>query len=739
MRSFASHLEEVRARDFGDTGSHSQLPMGSILLPSLSPRRNQDVRLHKDKAFREILCKEPHYYACPVSSVADDSDEGFTTHDLKQFLSGDGINLDKELRTASTEVIIFCAEIYHAALERFLLYVRNGQLSEESTTTVLRYITTSQDYNVPSNFSVFVLDSILLARRSVVLLLMQRKKIFSDASRILKLYSALQDPKKVRFIKRLMTRNPNNWEVRVAFCFLSYIGAASLSSIVGYLYRKVPDSLKATLAPQHTATNPLNYVNDVNRHEVRFNFFGRAYYDPVPDHMNVDNLIDAINYRVNISHPINMVTMQALRNFVRQELPNDVVPLTDYPMFDDWIESTNYSRAKKNFITELFELREHGKQNSFFVKDESYPKFKAPRCIMNVSQHDKNLEGPIVHAAEEQFHNYPEVLTGKPVKEWGKIVCEAFEPLGPYDAYVTDYSSYEASFSPELKDAVENQFYNRLLANFPEVALKLQTLQNGMRKVVKWTPFGKIEYGRAGGRYSGDQRTYQANTIANIYINRFILRQLGVPYKFFVSGDDGIIALPKGTDIQPIVHLYADLGLKIKLERTTVETSDFCGFSFNREKGYSRLCKNPTSAILKLIHTPVKLSRKKQFSYLKDKALCLLYEFPTDPVLAPACRILYQKLKYAAKAPRDYWTNLILSDIDESIHDLLYAGLDSFTTMERITTIDSLTLRRLSELFLKFAHDFKSDSLISFIEDLDVSSNRERYVFNNADFEQPWL
>lgn len=777
-----ANCPDIRLSQTNPGMEHSLLPLGarSCITFDYYWRRERDVRANKQTPFREITVKRPHLYYVPINSKM-----------AKEFKTWYEIAIDAQetISTSNTNVIIICEEIYLDAYDRFLML--SATRDDSSFQSILRMMYNSSNYNLPRGMGSIIYDSIKYAHYEASIFLAQREPFFNHSNLLFSYYSMITQQSKERFVRRLVARrlhsNTNDTFlivflrcflgpiVRIVFprlgkrlfgdysdliielgrlacqrfptyniIFKMFTQKISDSEILsrlppavqkivpktyGYLYKELPELWRATSLPETNASVPLTYFNDNSVHPVSWSFFSKvAYANPTPDFRNVDNLVDAINYRINHKLPFDSALMTDLKDFARNEI-NKLPILDQIPTFHDWLNSTKYSLKKKELIDRIDRFGRYT-ENSMFVKNESYTKFKSPRAIFNVSQNYKNLEGPVVAAAESIFHDFPEVLTGKPVREWGKIVCDSFSQMGDYDTYVTDYSSYECSFGPELKDAVENQFYSHILRKFPKIANKMRQVQNSKRKVVKYTPYGKLEYSRTGGRFSGDQRTYQANTLANIYINRFILSHLNVPYRFFVSGDDGIIALPKGTDIQPILRMYADLGLKLKLEPTTVEMSDFCGFTFNSERSYSRLARDPVKIALNLLNSSVLMSHKKNFAYLRDKVLCLLYEFPTDPILAPFARKILPKLNHRARVPRDFWTEMILDDVDETLPDILKQPLDDISTSARITGLSAEFCIELRESLNYFADTLDSQPFIDLVAREDFLANNDRFKFN---------
>lgn len=185
---------------------------------------------------------------------------------------------------------------------------------------------------------------------------------------------------------------------------------------------------------------------------------------------------------------------------------------------------------------------------------------------------------------------------------------------------------------------------------------------------------------RYDGRFSGDARTYQGNTLTNHYLIRSLQEHFGYKAPYFVSGDDGLMAVPAHLTDQQLTTFFGDLGFSVKLAQTEISTSGFCGFNFDTENHNRRLAADIVEVVLDFFTCRSPLSGKKYLDYLYDKALCLLHEYNADPVLRPGLKaILSKPRRYDVNSVRtDWWDRYLVEKDNVSIASLLEQPTSSF-------------------------------------------------------------
>lgn len=438
----------------------------------------------------------------------------------------------------------------------------------------------------------------------------------------------------------------------------------ALPKLTGYVYSELAPSQQAKpLPPQGEGRLVLHY--DAKNHlalpqcPVSIPLFQGALNDPHPSLTHPSNFVDGFRYRVNTALPAPVpAVLAAFDNYSRTMIDEIFTPLTALPAFRDWIENANYPTSVKDKAWQSYVNSTERLRNTTFIKQETYPSFKPPRLIMNVSQGYKNIEGPIMKHIEHHIKGLPWTMKGKPVNEWASHV-QNFSFANNQTCYVTDFTSFESSFTAPIKDVLENRVVSRVLQNFPQVADYLNQVQSGAR-VYHWRKhLGRIV--NTAKRASGDMRTSVMNTISNYIVTKFVLRESGMEHAdVFVEGDDGLICTSDLTRC-PRADIYAQLGFSIKLEQHNISDSSFCGFRFSpRNEAMGNLGVYPKHLFRLLNTTHVRLNRAKQLGVLKAQAISYRLAFSADPLVTALSNKVLSLLKSTAvhiHDARDWWLN----------------------------------------------------------------------------------
>lgn len=230
------------------------------------------------------------------------------------------------------------------------------------------------------------------------------------------------------------------------------------------------------------------------------------------------------------------------------------------------------------------------------------------------------------------------------------------------------------------------------------------------------------------------------------YLITFLYHKFNLPVDapFFVSGDDSIFLLPKGTDVEEVQKFFASLGFDMKLEKCQIQSSGFCGFSFDPDNDNERVSKDPVTTLINFFNSFEIRNFKNYLSYLKDKALCLLHEYPGDPTFRKGIEFILSTKGRFKKMIRDWWNRVLMRNGDKSA-ELLAHPTSSFEFVAENSglNITAEELKEMSELFEKccralFDKEFGDrnpevfEKLRNWLEEYDHTNNWPRWYFNFA-------
>lgn len=518
--------------------------------------------------------------------------------------------------------------------------------------------------------------------------------------------------------RNLLIKDPRNVVKMFKWITLS----KEIACAFGYIFSETPVDLRDR--------KPEDLPNNVIQHSIPrppserkgkfsglvpmlFSPFSFFYTNPIPDTTSSSNMYDALAYRLSSTpDPINPRFLNEMYK-TADEMSKE---LTTLMLFDEWLAQTRYSRLKKESIQNVY-ITAKKCENAAFVKKEAYDTVKRPRAIIDAAQDYKNLEGPAVASIEPLFEDFPEILSGIPVDKWQETVTLASAAFGEDAArFSLDYSSFETCFGEETMK-VESYLYNKFLKNFPEVARKMYRVQTNPRKVIVYGRKG-LKFIRPPFRFSGDQRTYQANSLMNILFIRTAMRLAEIDrdaYVSFVSGDDSNITVR--AEDKPRIPVFLDnlrsMGLKVKCAEGSLGESGFCGFCFDETNcsTKSRIARDPLLQGLKLLSVPKKMKPKKMISYMSGSAYCMLTQYAHDPVMRELLVPLAGNISDAQVARNisngtyNYWQAHILGKQPIKVAELIKdKARTSWVAASNLTgyTIDQLQ---------KMAHHFRNVSI----------------------------
>lgn len=342
--------------------------------------------------------------------------------------------------------------------------------------------------------------------------------------------------------------------------------------------------------------------------------------------------------------------IQELSVFVRKYLEKHFlpIPVDQDTSFEAWLPKTNYPAWRKEELMKVWD--EHydktlatwkvlslDKQLSkfreckSFMKDEHYIAYKAARGIN--SRHDlfKCQVGPIFKLIEGQVFHNRSFIKYVPVAERPKYISEMLQGTGQ-SVIATDYSTFEALFTPSLMRAVEFQLYDYMTSNLNEHEWFMSMCNEVLaaENVCRYKHFKTRVEGK---RMSGEMCTSLGNGFSNLMFTKFMCKKAGCSkIRGVVEGDDGLFTMV-GTP--PASKDFERLGLVIKLERhEELNKASFCGLIFDNVTYYNITCPRKVLASFGWTSATYAMSNTSKLAMLlRAKAMSLACQYPGCPIL----------------------------------------------------------------------------------------------------------
>jgi len=264
----------------------------------------------------------------------------------------------------------------------------------------------------------------------------------------------------------------------------------------------------------------------------------------------------------------NLAKIAKLKAFV-QKWVRKFVPKVRVLGFEEWLETTSYSEARKAELRLAYDLLKGGRPTkkeaqkvNMFVKSEAYESYKHARMINSRTDKVKCFLGPRFKAVEQAVFSLKMFIKHTPVPDRPRELAGLRAALRRY--FLTDYTAYESHFTDIIMDAVECELYRHCLSDDEHVEFVCSILTGF--NVLK-TRTG-IRCKLKARRMSGDMCTSLGNGFTNYMLTAFLLDEAGGTFEGFVEGDDGLFA----TTIELTPAMYSELGFTIKV----VEVDDPC-------------------------------------------------------------------------------------------------------------------------------------------------------------------
>lgn len=420
--------------------------------------------------------------------------------------------------------------------------------------------------------------------------------------------------------------------------------------MVCYGYRSTDSGLAMPALGSLDAETEIYVLRQESRRRAPVLFSIGAYLDlgglPVVrgqcDFMDTDSAVEGAIKRYASANPVaEPALIQELRLFVADWISKNLQPLPAHSDVDfvRWLDRTNYplwrkmelALARKRWIESGAKLRPKDRKVKSFVKREQYDEYKYARMINSRSDVFKCFSGPIFKLIEEELFKLPWFVKKIAVADRPNYIVAMLARLNG-TVVDTDYTSFEALFTPEIMKAVEMQLYKYMSAALPGGAQWYEEIEATLTGDNACWARDFILYTR-GRRMSGEMCTSLGNGFSNLMFMLFACHKMGSKCVGVVEGDDGLFSIAGPV---PTPEFFSRLGLRIKMGvHTDIETASFCGIIFDRQ---DRINVTDVRRVLCdfgwIDGRYVASRRSRALALLRCKALSLAHQYPGCPVLS---------------------------------------------------------------------------------------------------------
>lgn len=362
------------------------------------------------------------------------------------------------------------------------------------------------------------------------------------------------------------------------------------------------------------------------------------YSPPRPCPAHVPSAVEATIKRFGFKpSELNRRTKRRFKRFVQLWCKRNITPLTrtDIPEFEEWLQTTPYSESRREELRRVREKhpawsRKVFKKVKTFIKDETYPEYKYPRLINSRVDAAKVHFGPVVAAISERLFSRPEFIKTVPVPQRPKVLRDTLL-LDGADYVFTDYTSFEAHFTPEVMDMTQVVLFKHMLGGCDQKLLKeyIDTMTGQNVLQMKYITFCINAC-----RMSGEMDTSLSNGFANLMLFNFCVSERGGTSIGFVEGDDGLFRVSPAS-AAPTKEDFSELGFTIKIEHTKIlSEASFCGQVYDMEE--LRVVTDPVEAIGRLGWTNKKYTqsnRSTRMQLLRSRGYSFVYQYAGCPIL----------------------------------------------------------------------------------------------------------
>jgi len=414
---------------------------------------------------------------------------------------------------------------------------------------------------------------------------------------------------------------------------------------------------------------------------------------PMSDVGHIDTIVAGVVKRFACAIPErDPHLIRALRSFVRVFIRKNCHPLLpgDLKTVQSWLDETHYNDAEKRRFLELDDqVRKLAPKHfrcKLFGKRETFTSYKHARCIN--SRHDvfKVKTGRYFAAIEKQLFGKYDLDTPGCPPDPAYPLAKYFIKHVPVDRraeyidarlggragfiYATDYTSFEALFSPELMRAVEFQLYTYLWRNV-ELGHDMAAVIASVLGRVQQIRGRNLRVAVPGCRMSGEMCTSLGNGFTNLAVMAFVCNSQHVQWDGVVEGDDGLFV----TDRELDPSMFERLGLRIKLVRcASVGDAGFCKHYYD-EQDLTNVV-NPRELLCKFgwTHSPLKCGGERVMrGLLRGKAFSLKADMASAPIASSLWRMVFRcigdgEVLFEGKSGRkSYWESVKLTSTTQTV------------------------------------------------------------------------
>lgn len=340
--------------------------------------------------------------------------------------------------------------------------------------------------------------------------------------------------------------------------------------------------------------------------------------------------------------PIDKRLMKKFNKFVRRWLRKHLLPLeSDLDVsVEHWLSEAPYPDWRKKELRQIWASM-NGWEQKFakiksFMKDETYPEYKAPRAINARSDQAKVFFGPIFHEIEKRVFALPWFIKKIEMAKRPSYIRDLLCRVG--NKYLsTDYTSFESSFVREVLEACEFELYDHMTSNLPGgkewMRIVRETLAGKNRCRFNWC---HVEVDAT--RMSGEMCTSLGNGFTNLMLMAFLCDLNNLELSGVFEGDDGLCSFAKPISLEPL----KSLGFNVKaVWYDDLSEASFCGMIFDPKD--ELIITDPLKVLCNYGWTSSQYagsSNKTKKALLRAKALSMAYQYPRCPIIQALSRYL---------------------------------------------------------------------------------------------------
>lgn len=471
---------------------------------------------------------------------------------------------------------------------------------------------------------------------------------------------------------------------------------------------------------------------------------------PRPDLSDPLNVVLGAAKRFGYEPPKpNKTEIRKLKRFTDLWLKHNLKPLSEdeVPSFEEWLSSTTYTQKRQDQLAKLWrekggniKLKDLLKLKSF-LKDETYPEYKYPRCINSRVDLAKCFFGPIVAAISKKVFSLPWFIKNTPVADRPIAIRDTLlTPDGEYT--FTDYTAFEAHFIPLIMKATQFRLFNYMTQRLSIHNMLMDFLHQCIagRNICV---FKFVSITVNGVRMSGEMDTSLSNGFTNLMNFLYLCQQNNaVDVRGFVEGDDGLFIV-RPTTANPTEQQFSNLGFTIKIGKTkNLSEASFCGQVYDMDDLI--VVTDPTEVVARLGWTNqkyVQATEKTKLELLRAKALSLAYQYNGCPILSALGHRLIQltnhiTIRKSIIDQMDEWERTRFLQATLTAIPVKYPGAGTRALVEKLYSIPIWKQ-------IKIEREIQSYSFGPFRMDLDYPDHWvdyiDRYSHTCNDYMPSWL